>query len=351
MTGFTNRNQSCLLVGNMAGKMGYGHSVCETLADLLNQAGWQVYIASGKMSRIPRVLEMVTTTWKYRKEYPVALIEVFSGWAFICAEAVAWLLRRMNKPYILALYGGNLPNFASHNSHRVKNLLCSADLVLSPSAYLKDLMEPYCADIKVLSYGVDLSEFRFRQRIQPLPHFMTMRAFHDVYNLPLAVDVVALLKDEYPEIRLMMSGGKKGDAAWEQVQEEINYYHLDEKIKWLGFLPRPAVPEWMNHADIILNTPNIDNTPVSLIEAMACGLCIVSTNVGGLPYLLEDGKDALLVPPGDPHLMAAAARRILSEAGLAENLSRNAWLKAKNYSWDVVFPRWENMLREVSQRA
>jgi glycosyltransferase involved in cell wall biosynthesis len=110
---------------------------------------------------------------------------------------------------------------------------------------------------------------------------------------------------------------------------------------------RGDIPGWLDTADIFLNTTNIDNTPVSLIEAMAAGLCIVSTNVGGIPYLLEDGVDALLVPPGDPRAMANAIQRILTDPRLPQKLSSNARRKAEGFSWQVVYPMWENLISDL----
>ncbi len=91
--------------------------------------------------------------------------------------------------------------------------------------------------------------------------------------------------------------------------------------------------------------------PVSVLEAMGCGLCVVSTNVGGIPYLLEHEKDALLVPPGQADKMAAAVRRILTEPGFAEKLSRNARRKAEQFAWDAVLPKWENILLDLGEHG
>jgi glycosyltransferase involved in cell wall biosynthesis len=77
---------------------------------------------------------------------------------------------------------------------------------------------------------------------------------------------------------------------------------------------------------------------------MACGLCVVSTNVGGIPYLLEHEHDALLVPPDDAEAMAAAVTRLLTEPGLAERLSHNARQKAEQFDWSVILPQLENIL-------
>ena len=107
----------------------------------------------------------------------------------------------------------------------------------------------------------------------------------------------------------------------------------------------------MDRGDIFLNTTNVDNTPVSVLEAMACGLCIVTTNVGGIPHLLEHEHDALLVPSDDPAAMAAAVRRILTETGLAARLSHHARAKAERMDWSVVLPQWESLIRAVGSSS
>jgi glycosyltransferase involved in cell wall biosynthesis len=80
---------------------------------------------------------------------------------------------------------------------------------------------------------------------------------------------------------------------------------------------------------------------------MACGLCIISTNVGGIPYLLEHEHDALLVPPDDPAAMAGAVRRLFTEEGLAERLSCNARRKVEQFDWLNVLPQWEAILKGI----
>jgi glycosyltransferase involved in cell wall biosynthesis len=93
----------------------------------------------------------------------------------------------------------------------------------------------------------------------------------------------------------------------------------------------------------------VDNMPVSVLEAMACGLCVISTNVGGIPYLLEHEHDAMLVPPNDPEAMAAAVRRLLHEPELSARLSANARAKAAQCDWSVVLPQWNRVLYEFKE--
>jgi glycosyltransferase involved in cell wall biosynthesis len=113
-------------------------------------------------------------------------------------------------------------------------------------------------------------------------------------------------------------------------------------------VPKTQVPTVLNSGDIFLNTANVDNTPVSVIEAMACGLCVVSTNIGGLPHLLADEQDSLLVQPDDQAVMATAVSRILRETGLAQRLSRNARAKAEQFDWSNILPQWETLLMETA---
>jgi len=141
-----------------------------------------------------------------------------------------------------------------------------------------------------------------------------------------------------------MLGPDKGDGSLETALRTARELNVAGKVSALGAIPKSSVPTALNDGDIFLNTTNIDNTPISVLEAMACGLCVVSTNVGGIPYLLDHNHDALLVAPDDPVSMAAAVRRILTEPGLAERLSRNARLKVEQFDWPIIISKWESLL-------
>jgi glycosyltransferase involved in cell wall biosynthesis len=295
------------------------------------------------------LFDMLQTVWRKRSSYAVAQIDVFSGPAFLWAEIVCYVLRRLGKPYVLTLHGGNLPLFARSRPRRVRNLLVSARVVTAPSRFLQQQMMPYKDDLYLLPNPLDLSGYEFRWRERPEARLIWLRAFDAIYNPTLAVRVLALLAPEFPDARLIMVGPDKGGGSMAATRELAEQLGIGERLELPGGIPKTQVPEWLNRGDIFFNTTNIDNTPISVMEAMACGLCIVSTDVGGMPYLLEQGHDALLVPPDDADAMTTALRRILTEAELAGQLSRNARRKAETFDWGIVLPQWEELLEKVAK--
>ena len=342
--------KSLLLVGNLPASRG-GGAVLGDLATRLAQRGWRVFATSHRRSRPLRLLDMLGTAWRLRKCYAVAHVDVFSGPAFVWAEAVSLLLRRLGKPYVLTLHGGGLPGFARRWPGRVRRMLRPAPAVTAPSRYLVEQMAPYRADIRLIPNAIEVGRYRFRPRCTPKPNITWLRAFHRIYNPELAPRVLHSLSADCPEANLSMVGPDKGDGSRRRTLDLAARLGVAERVRLLDGVPKAYVPSVLDEADVFLNTTNVDNTPVSVIEAMACGLCIVSTNVGGIPYLLDHERDALLVPPDDAEAMAAAVRRILREPGLAARLSENARRKAERFDWSIVLPQWEQLLLEVAERG
>jgi len=169
-----------------------------------------------------------------------------------------------------------------------------------------------------------------------------------MYNPSLGPEALARLIRDFPDAALTMVGPDKGDGSLEDVLAAAARLGVADRLRVVRGVPRDQVGAFLAEADVFLNTTNVDNTPVSVMEAMACGLCVVSTDVGGLPDLIERERDGVLVPPGDPEAMAAAVRRILADPGLASRLSANALAKADSWEWSALLPRWEALIREAA---
>lgn len=319
------------------------------MASHLRAAGWRVCTTSSKANRILRLTDMLWTVFRARREYAVAHIDVFSGRAFFWADMTSILLRWIRKPYVLTLHGGRLPEFAARRPNRVRAILRSAAVVTAPSRYLSDSMSQYCKRVIVLPNALDLKHYPYRNRANPSANLVWIRAFHEIYNPLMAVKVVAELRAQFPELRLTMIGPDKGDGTRREVLRATRELGLEGCVDVRGPVPKTEIPRWLDLADIFINTSDIDNTPVTVLEAMACGLSVVSTNVGGIPCMLEDQVDSLLVERDAPSQMANAVRRLLLEPGLSSRLSTNARQRAMAFDWKLVLEKWATVFVEASQ--
>lgn len=338
-----------LVVGNFLSASLGVRGVCEDLAEQLVSAGWSVFTTSTKRPRLARLLDMLQTVWCRRHEYDLAQVDVYSGPSFVWAELVCQALQLVNKPYVLTLHGGNLPEFARRWPGRVRRLLASAAVITTPSGYLLQAMRPYRADLRLLPNPVDLGRYAYCRRERARPRLVWLRSFHAIYNPALAPKIVALLAADYPDIELTMVGPDRGDGSLQATRQVAADLGVSGRIAMPGGVRKAEVGEWMNKGDIFINTTNIDNTPISVLEAMACGLCVVSSDVGGIPYLVTHAHDALLVPPANPVAMANAVRCILDQPSLARHLSENARATAERFDWSVILPQWQSLLCSLGE--
>lgn len=338
-----------LMVGNFLSGSGRTRSICEDLAERLRGGGWQVVMTSHRVGRLSRLMGMLSTTYRKRHEYAVAQVDVYSGAAFCWSEAVAWLLRSLGKPYVLSLHGGNLPDFARRWPNRVRRLLHSAAVVTVPSQYLLRQMAAYRAQLRCLPNALDVAAYRHRTRTAARPRLVWARAFSQIYNPVLAPRVVAELRADFPSVRLAMLGPDKGDGSYQQTRAAAETLGVADHIQFTGVVPHREVSRWLEDADIFLNTTHVDNAPLSVLEAMAAGLCVVSTDVGGIPDLIESHQTGMLTHRDDAPAMARAVRAILSDRELAERLSRGAREFAETRDWSHVLPAWQALLTEVAR--
>jgi glycosyltransferase involved in cell wall biosynthesis len=340
-----------LMIGNYLSTQKWNKNVWHYLSERLAEIGWDVITTSSKENRILRMMDMLWTIWRERKNTALAQIDVFSGRAFIFAEVSAWHLSHLNKPILLTLHGGKLPEFSQQYPQRVQRLLSQAQVVVTPSHFIKSALSNFRTDIRLIPNPIDLSKAKLRQREKAKPKLIWVRAFHEVYNPSLAPRVIKLLASEFPEVHLMMLGPDKGDGSLAHMLDVAKNLSVADKIEVVGSVPHLEIPQWLDKADIFINTTNYDAAPRSVLEAMANGLCVVSTNVGGIPTMIDDGTECLLVPPDDPIAMANATKKILNNPKLAERLSINAHQKALDYDWSNVLPKWDELLHEIINKS
>lgn len=332
-------------VGPMLGRNpGFLPTQGETLAALLAREGYPVRQVSAKTNKYLRMLDTIMTLIVHRSDFQSLILQTYSGMGFLLTDIASLLGKWMGKRIIMHLHGGNLPSFSEKHPAWVRRVFQRADHLVAPSRFLAHELTWLGVSIHIIPNVISLSEYPFQQRSQLRPRLFWMRSFNEIYNPEMAVRVVAELMPHVPEISLSMAGPDTG--ALTKVQRLAGELGVSRKIQFLGFLEGPRKLQVSQDHDIYLHTNRVDNTPVSVLEIAALGLPIVATAVGGIPYLLTEGHNALFVSDGDVQGMAAAVRHLLEDPALAAQLSRNGREVVEGHSWSHVKQGWYQILRD-----
>lgn len=332
-----------LYIGNRLSTKNSTVTSVETLGSFLEKEGYSVRKYSNKKNKLLRLLSMCSAVFKFRKSIDIILIDTYSTQNFYYAWIVAWCAKTVNIPYIPILRGGNLPERLKSDPQKSNFLFKHAKVNVSPSRYLLNIFNDFgYTNVIYIPNSIQLENYQFKKR-KIKPKLLWVRSFSKIYNPFLAVKILENLLGDYPDAMLCMVGPEKDNSL-----EECKTY-VKNNLLTVTFTGKLEKDEWIKLADeysIFINTTNFDNTPISVIEAMALGLPVVSTNVGGIPFLLENDKDAQLVEPENSIVFTDAVRKILNHPEIAEKLANKAREKAESFDWEKVKHYWFKILNE-----
>jgi len=335
--------------GNVLSKHGYTPTFIETLTPKFSEY-YEIISVSDKKNQILRLADMVFQFLKNKKNIDVVLIDSYSLKAFWFTFVLSVLSRIYKIPYLPILRGGGYPERLINSRRLCEIVFKNSAINISPSVYLKTHFEHSGFNVKYIPNFIPLENYKFKSRTAFKPKLLWVRSFDRTYNPVLAVKALKILKVVYPEAGLCMVGPDK-DGSINTVKEFINQNDLGSSVILTG---RKSKSEWIKLSeeyDIFINTTNYDNHPVSVIEAMALGLPVVSTNVGGIPFLIEDYKDGLLCKPESEAELAEKIELLLNNGKLAEEIALNARNKVEQYDWEIVKEKWFDVLNPYLKRS
>ena len=272
------------------------------------------------------------------RKYDVVHAFSASYFSFVLAPTPAILVAKLfGKKVILNYRSGEAEDHLQRWRRSAIPTVRLADEVVVPSGYLVDVFARFGLRARSIFNIVDLDRFQFRRREPLRPVFFANRNLEPLYNVACILRAFARIQQSFPDARLIIAGDGSQRTALESLAAELG-------LRGVEFLGRVA-PEQMNRlydaADIYLNSSNIDNMPASIIEAFASGLPVVTTNAGGIPYIVEHEQTGLLVNCDDDEAMANAAIRLLEEDDLAAQVVERARTQCHaNYTWTAVRDEW-----------
>lgn len=331
--------KSILYIGNKLANLDRTPTSADILPGLLQKEGFKVYSFSSKRNKVSRLAEMLFKTLKLGPKVDWVIIDVYSTQNFWYAYLCGRICKLKSIPYINILHGGNLE---IRLKKRYFPFFKSAEYNIAPSKFLlAKFSSSGLENLKFIPNSIPLEEYKFKTRHELEPKLLWVRAFAEIYNPILAIQLLENLLQDYKDAELFMVGPKK-DESYEQCKKYVEEHNLP--VHFTGKLGKQDWHQLSEQCDLFINTAKIDNTPVSIIEAMALGLPVLSSNVGGIPYLINNQQDGILYNNGDLEDLIAKSKDLLENPVKSYNISLKARTKVETFNWEIVKKLWLNIL-------
>lgn len=347
------------LVGPLPPPSGGMANQCRQLAGLLRGEGIEVDVVQvnapykpawiGKIKGVRalfRLVFYVAALWRTAGKVRIFHIMANSGWSWHLFAAPAILIGKLRGVAVVVNYrGGEADSFLSRSLKWVKPVLARADMLIVPSGFLEAVFAKYGFASRTVPNIIDLSRFYSHESSAGAgPRILVARNLEPIYDNSTALRAFRIVHEAVPGARLTIAGSGPERKMLETLALELG---VGQAVTFTGRVENADMPGLYRSADVMVNPSLADNMPISVLESLASGVPVVSTNVGGVPYLVKDGETALLVPPGDHAAMAAAVLRLLRETVLAKNLSEAGLALARQYAWPNVRERLLSVYQSV----
>jgi L-malate glycosyltransferase len=289
-----------------------------------------------------RLVPYLFQLWRAAGWAQVFHVMANSGWSWhLFAAPAVWMARLRGKRVIINYRGGSAEEFLQKSYFWIRPTLLAADLTVVPSGFLEAVFAKWKIATSIIPNIINLPRFAPTGERSKLdadsPHVVITRNLERIYDIPTGLRAFSLLLKSFPKARLTVAGSGPDRDALETLANKLG---IAGSVKFTGRLELTEIAALYKSADIALNTSLIDNMPNSVLESLASGVPVVSTNVGGVPYIVQDGKTALLVPPGDAQAMSEAVATLLHDESLAQSLIQNGLASVQRYSWANVRDAW-----------
>jgi glycosyltransferase involved in cell wall biosynthesis len=293
---------------------------------------------------------IVTQLWYWpllvRELRRADVVHVFSAsyTSFLLAPLPAIVIARLlGRPVILNYHSGEAPDHLGRSTLARRTLRDWVDLNVVPSIFLRDVLASFDIPARTVPNTIDSQHFTYRVRDPLRPRLLSTRNFEPIYNVAAVVRAFSRVQARRADATLTLVGGGSEEPALRALVAQLKLRH----VTFTGRVPPSCIGRYYAEADIYVQTPAIDNMPLSMLEAFASGMPVVSTNVGGIPAILTDGVHGLLAPPDDDEAVAARVMTLLESPDYARQLAAAAHRTCAWYQWPIAREGWLAAYRSV----
>ena len=321
-----------LIIANYQPSVGGISVQVDLLHKYLNsEYGYTADIFSLKGSIVKRIFLILKLLITARK-YDVLHIHACSDRGFLPAIVGAYVGKICRKKIILTYHGGGADAFFARKINLVRNTLCKFDSVIVLSGYLKKIFDNYnlpCITIPNIA-EFDANLYRVKTNIEP--KFISVRHLRELYNVKCILKAFEIVKKEVPSALLTILGD--GDQK-EMLQHWVIEHNLMDVI-FVGAVPHNKMNEYLSQNDIFLSAPKTDNMPMSILEAYNAGLLVISSNVGGVPYILKDNETGLLFDSDIAEELAVKMIQAVQNELRTIEMIHSAYQSLDMYKWENI---------------
>lgn len=280
----------------------------------------------------------ITTLLKQVPKYDVLHIFSASYFSFLIAPTPAILIGKIFKKKIILNYrSGEAEDHLIRSESTIKRVLKYVDTLVFPSPYLHNVFKKFGIDSEIVYNVVNENEFPFKMRDIFKPRFIVSRNLEPMYNVGCVLKAFKLIQDKYPESELSVLGYGSHEDFLKSLSEDLKL----KNVVFEGRVEREVISRYYENSDFMLNASIIDNMPNSILEAFSSGIPVISSEAGGIPLIIENGVNGLLIPLNDEKSMAEKAIYLLENQDIAKKIATNALNDCKTkYSWEANRKKW-----------
>jgi glycosyltransferase involved in cell wall biosynthesis len=269
----------------------------------------------------------------------VDVVHVFAAsyWSFLLGPAPAVIIGRLyRKPVVLNYHSGEARDHLARWRRSAIPIMRLANMIVVPSPFLVEVFAGFNLNAVAVANTVDPEVFRFKRRDPLGATVLCNRNLEPNYDVACTLRAFALIQKEAPCARLIVAGDGSQSNELRRLAIQLGL----RNVEFIGGVDPKRMPEVYDRAHIFVNSSIVDCMPLSILEAFACGLPVVTTCSGGIPYIVRHNENGLLVEPGDYEQLARGILSVLGDANLANHLIEGGLCASTQFTWVSARPHW-----------
>ncbi|MBA7472576.1 D-inositol-3-phosphate glycosyltransferase [subsurface metagenome] len=312
----------------------------------LEEEGVKVYRLNKTIH--PSVLQPIKISFgllKHIRHIEIIHAHACSYGGFLPVILAVMVGKPFGKKIVMTYHGGAAKDFLQRYGFIVKPFLKRVDKIIGPDGFLRDIFNEFGFKAESIPYISDTGGFYYKERGKVKPKLIVVRHLEEIYNIPCALKAFKIVKERYPQAKLKIVGS---GSLENKLKSQVEQMGLSD-VEFTGQVKYEDMPQTYQSCDILVNPTDYDIMPLTILEPFRCGLPVVSTNAGGIPYFVRDGENGLLVNRDDHVAMAEKTCYLLENPEVARRLARNGKKTAESCSWESVKPKYASLYGSLRQ--